>query len=489
MLPRDAVLVKQGFRDGIEGPGADDLVTLRPQIRGEEARVPLRIHTPMGGNLRRHRTREPGVEDVPFTLETTGHAALALLVTRRCIDHGVDRQLIRIRDQRARIVALSIRVQCVPDGDRHAEISLPGNVPVQCQLLRPIAIAGVHEGRMPLHGVPHGEQRILAVQQTAEPLAGGEEFQRASPPFVELHRMLDGHGIPDQGRARASGAARFFREQFHDSLPGLADTLAGEFRVIAVGPLGIAALETLRAEFHLPHPAVVPDQDSRLQILFPPPLHVALVAEGADHQDSGALLRVCLLTGKDRNWRRKERGHGTLSEEVAVTCILWMGRDPHAGGEQLGSSGGDHEGFRAVFHSEFQMVEGSGKRPILRLRLGDGGAVIDVPHGGRKGREDGPLGVEVQEGALSTAAAVVIDGGVLLPPVDGKPHPGPKRLEGRFVLFGHPMTEFDEVPTRDERGRFLPTLRRRLLDLQALLVGERGIAAHVVEVLDAPLRG
>ena len=104
VLPGDRALVQQRLRDGVERPGPDDLVALRPHVRGEEL---------ARGAPDRAASRElicgvsELVNQVSSTSGSRGEAArpVALLVgeARRHVDRRVDRQRRRARhDRRAR---------------------------------------------------------------------------------------------------------------------------------------------------------------------------------------------------------------------------------------------------------------------------------------------------------------------------------------------------------------------------------------------------
>ncbi len=98
VTPRRHAVLEVGPRHRGEEPGADDVVRLRAHVvgeeRGEERLVGAEAvglgralaHRPAGGDLRRQRRRRPRVHDVGVGDETTGHAALALVVALRHVD-------------------------------------------------------------------------------------------------------------------------------------------------------------------------------------------------------------------------------------------------------------------------------------------------------------------------------------------------------------------------------------------------------------------
>jgi hypothetical protein len=225
------------------------------------------------------------------------------------------------------------------------------------------------------------------------------------------------------------------------------------------------------------------------QPLFAPPLDVGRVAEGAHHEDAGALLGIGLLARKDGHGSAEERRHRPAAEEVAVALVLGMSRDADAGGEQLGARGGDHEGLVRALHAELDVVVGARLHAVFELRLGDGTLEVDVPERGRVTALDVALGEQVEEGVLGDATTAVVDGLVLVSPVDGEPEPVPQLLEGLLVLLGHALAGRDEVGPRDLTRRLLAQLGGGLLECEVGVVGGARVATDVEEVLDPALGG
>jgi hypothetical protein len=150
-----------------------------------------------------------------------------------------------------------------------------------------------------------------------------------------------------------------------------------------------------------------------------PPLHVHGVAEGADHQDAGALLGVGVLGGHDRHPRTEQRRDGVLAEQTLVALVVRVGHHRDAGGQQLRTGGGDLQ-LAAALHREADVVEEALLFAVLDLRLGHRGLEVHVPHGGRLDVVHQALVHQIEEAQLGNVAAVVVDGGVLLGPVDGQ---------------------------------------------------------------------
>ena len=72
--------------------------------------------------------------------------------------------------------------------------------------------------------------------------------------------------------------------------------------------------------------------------------------------------------------RRGDRG----AEQRLVALVVRVGHQGDAGGEQLGTGGGDVD-VVTVGTVECQRVVGAGSFPVLQLGLCHGGAVCDVP--------------------------------------------------------------------------------------------------------------
>ena len=451
--------------------------------------VPVVVGPPVRADLRRHRAGEPGVEDVGITREAARLVSLAGLVAGRHVDGGVDGHRLVVGHDGAPPVGLAVLVERVPDGNRHAEEALPAQAPVEVQVLRPVAVAGGHEGRMPLHLGALREQLVLAVEQPGEPLAGRQELERAIALLEVLHRVLDALGLALQRRPAPRRAAGGITQQLDDARLGLLDVLAGELRVGGVGGGRIEALVALAPVLDRHEPSVATDQLAQRQPLVAPPEHVGLVAERTDHQHAGALLGVGELAGEERHGHTEERRHRALAEERAVALVVRVRGHAHTGAEQLGARRRDHERVVAVLDRELDVVVGAGDDLVLELGLRDRALEVDVPHGGRLAGVDEVLLVEVAERALGDAAAVIVDGLVLLGPVHREAEAAPERAEVLLVLVDQLVAGLDEVRPRDQARRLLAHLRAGLFEDEPLLVGLGRVTAHVVVVLHAALGG
>ena len=135
------------------------------------------------------------------------------------------------------------------------------------------------------------------------------------------------------------------------------------------------------------------------------------------------------------------------------------------------------------------LEEGGARRTFITavagVGLGDGRPEIDVPERGRLRLIREPAREQTQERSLRRTLRPRIDRGVGHRPVHGESQVPPQVLEGLLVLRGQPVTQLDEIGSRDRNGRLARSDRR----LEAGVVGQRGITPHAVVVLDTALRG
>ena len=128
----------------------------------------------------------------------------------------------------------------------------------------------------------------------------------------------------------------------------------------------------------------------------------------------------------------------------------------------------------------------------LELGLCDGGLERHVPQTRSRGLVGLPAREVADERGLGDLLRARPDGLVVVRPVDGQPEVAPQRLEALLILLGEAQTQLDEVLAADRDlvggldGLAVPTLVRRG---EPGLVGQRGVAAHAVVVLDAALGG
>jgi hypothetical protein len=376
----------------------------------------------------------------------------------------------------------------VPDRKLHTEVALPADAPVQLQVLGPVAEAKAHVLRVPLDLCAIVDERFLLVQQTHEPLAGGDELQRLIAFFKVLHRPLDGLRLLLEWSAQTRLRGTFFAAKLlRGHGPGLLDVLAFDLVVKALGERGIQAPPPPLAEGDGSHAAITTDDLPQRQIEFAPPLHVCGVAEGADHEDTGALGRVGELAREDGHRHAEERCNGALAEQRPEAGIVGVCRDADAGSQELGPRRGNSEALLRTFNRELDVIESAGAVAILNLGLGNRRLKVDIPHCGRGDRENVALVKKIEEGELCDGAAVIVDGGVFLIPIHRQADPAPQFFEDLLILLCNATTGLDEVRARDDPrrpfrggagGRFKP---------QILLVGHVDVGPNMEIVLHAPL--
>ena len=264
-----------------------------------------------------------------------------------------------------------------------------------------------------------GVTPVLVATAVADvPLAAGDDLQRAAAALVELHR------VGDRSRVAAQVAAR--PQQLDHLRLRLLHGLAGQPRV---GLTGVVGGEPGRCGGD--DAAVAADDAARRQVELAPPRDVGGVAERADHGDAGALVRLGQRVGDDRDLDAEDRRAHGLADEAGVALVVGVGDHRHAADDELGPRGVDeHVAVRAV---EGDQVVVPGPFAVLDLGLGDGRAVVDVPHRRRLGAVGLAAGEVAQEGDLAGAPAEVVDRLVLQRPVERQPEPPEQLLEGGLV--------------------------------------------------------
>ena len=475
--------------DRVEGPGPDDLVALGANVRREELGVALGVELPMRTNLGRQRAGEPGVEDVFLAEETARLSALRLVEAAGHVRGRIDRQPVRCRQNRVFMVGLAVCIERIPHWNRHTEKALTTHAPVEREIVGPVAVADPHELRVPFHFGALGQECVLLVEQTNEPLPRWNQLERSVALLVELDRVFDRLGLTLEGRAVAGRAPVSVAQQLDDGRACLGHILAGEPGVVAVGRVGIGAREGFASEAHLCKAPIAADQLSQHQALGPPPLQVRLVAERTHHQDARPLLGVGQFTGEDRHRHAEERRHGVLSKEIAVALVVGVRGHTHTGGQQFRPRRRDHEAAVAVLDAKLDVVEGAGRHAVDRFGLRHRGLEVHVPHGRCVGVVEMALLREIEKRELGELPRPLADRLVGLRPVNREPHSAEHSLEGLLVLGGHALAELDEVGARNQTHRLLAPLRAGRLNLESLFVRLLRIATNVEEILDTALGG
>ena len=341
--PRDSALVEPGLDDGVEGPGADDVVRLRAQVHREHPPMPVGIAAPPRDDLRRERGGRPGVHHVGIADEAARLAALLLAEPARRRRQWIERQVGRFGEDRALIVDRAVAANRIPDRERHAGEALPTHAPVLIQALDPVLVPRAHVGGVPLDPAALLEQLVLDVEDAHEPLACRHELERAIPLLVELDRVLDRSRLAYQRCVAARRRAAGLGQQLDHSPARLLHRLADQLRVGGVGSLGIAAGERFARVVGGDDAPVGRDELAQRQTLRLPELDVVGVAEGAHHEDAGPLLGIGVRRGQDRHRRAVERRDRGPAEQVAIARIVGVSRQRHAGADQLRPRGRDHD--------------------------------------------------------------------------------------------------------------------------------------------------
>ncbi len=232
---------------------------------------------------------------------------------------------------------------------------------------------------------------------------------------------------------------------------------------------------------------VAVDDATGRQLQFTPPEHVRQVAEGADHRQPRALLRIGQRVGEQRHRHLEQRRTQLLPELPLVAWVVGVRHQRHAGRQQLRTRGGDAQRLAPVA-PEHQVVPGSRLLAILKLGLGHGGLEGYVPQAWRLLAVELATLVVAQERALADPLRPLIDGGVGQPPVHRQPQLHEQVAKGLLIDGGQAMAQLDEIAPADrDILAAAPGYRSRRLELR-LVRGIR-IAAHAVVVLHAPFGG
>src|SRR5215471_8691520 len=314
-------------------------------------------------------------------------------------------------------VRIALVVQPVPQRERHSEVALSADAPIELKVLRPVAVPQPHKIRMPLYSVAHLDQPVFFIHQPDKPLSSRNEFERPVAFLIELYRVLNWLWRVDQRRPAFVRGAMSISQKFGNRLLGCLDCFPGKLLIKPVRGPGVARFPTLAPELYREQTAIPPQDLPERQFLLTPPFHVSGIAESANHQDSGALFRLHHVARKDRDRNTEQRRNRVLAEKAAIPGIVGMGRHADAGWKQLGPGRCYYEGI-ATLDAESQIVKCTGQRAVFDLSLSDGRLKIHVPHSRGIEVVDVALLVEVYEASLSDRAAHFINRRVLLAPVD-----------------------------------------------------------------------
>ena len=62
------------------------------------------------------------------------------------------------------VIRVAVAIEAIPDRERHTEVALAADAPIELQPLGPFPVAHFHEVRMPLDLVALREQSLLLVE-------------------------------------------------------------------------------------------------------------------------------------------------------------------------------------------------------------------------------------------------------------------------------------------------------------------------------------
>ena len=200
----------------VEQPGADDVVRLRAQVHRKRAREQIAGRPASRRRSAASATRSP-------TCPSRRDRRRSRRAAPRCsgaiagghVGRRIDRQL---RPRRAAI-GRSYSTRPSASSGYQTGNGTPKN---RCRLthqspFRPLAQFSKRAcmyGRMPLQLAAAREQRLAELDRLDEPLAAGDDFERAIALLVELHRVRDRPRLADQIAAIACSCSTIFARAF-----------------------------------------------------------------------------------------------------------------------------------------------------------------------------------------------------------------------------------------------------------------------------------
>ena len=335
-----------------------------------------------------------------------------------------------------------------------------------------------HEAGVPGDVVAAGNQRVaqgsVAAAVADVPLASGDDLERAGAALVELDRVGDG---PCLAQHLATGL-----QQFDDLLLHLLREQASQQRV-RLAPLAFGnPLRCFGGEA-----TVKTDQGARRQVQFAPPRDVGGVAEGADHCDAGALLRVGEVVCKHGDFHPEQGRANDGAEQRLVSQIVGVGDHGDAAGQQLGASGVDDQIAAAVKAMERDLVVRAGHLAVFHLGLCDRSALVDVVQGGCVLLVRLAASKVAQEGALADAPGPIADGRIEQRPVDRQAEAAEEFFEHLLVEMSDLAAQLDEVGTAHRNSAVVLGNVAVVGRGEVRVVRQRRVAADAGDVLHAAL--
>src|SRR5579885_1836386 len=179
--------------DGIERPGANDVVSLRAQARREVLPEPGWVIAPAGNDQRRAGRRGPGIHDIRLRREVRGAAGAW---PPRPAGTRIDGQLLQCRQHDIAAGATG------PRREGNAQVTLARDAPVPLEVLNPVLVALAHIFRTPGDLAPGLQKALLLIQDANEPLPRMQVLDGRAAALVRpdavFYRLLEQQAPPGQ---------------------------------------------------------------------------------------------------------------------------------------------------------------------------------------------------------------------------------------------------------------------------------------------------
>ena len=182
VVPRHVAVVQPGLGDRVEGPRADDLVRLRPDVHGKSARVALGVQLPTALDLGAQRARRPRVLHVGVADEAARLPPLRLAYPGGAWASGSTGSIAGGGRSGRSCCGCAPVVERVPDREGHAEVALAADAPVLIEAFDPAPITGAHVRRVPLDTLAPLEELLAEIEEPDKPLPRWGSARGAGPP-------------------------------------------------------------------------------------------------------------------------------------------------------------------------------------------------------------------------------------------------------------------------------------------------------------------